>query len=55
MRNANYIIPEPLRKTRETILDERKYKSHTIVLVKDRYQHVIGMMCTKKNLCSSKE
>ncbi len=48
MSYANYIIPEALRYTRETILDKRKYKSHTIVLGEDGYQHMIGIKCTKK-------
>lgn len=48
MRYANYIIPEAFRYTRETILDERNYKFHTIVLGKDKRQYMIGIKCTNK-------
>ncbi len=48
MRYLSYINSEPLRKTRETILDERNYKFRTIVLGKDKHQHMIGIKCTKK-------
>jgi hypothetical protein len=54
MRYAIYIIPEPLGYGRGTILEERKYKSNTIVLGRDRYQHMIGIKCTKQSLVHPK-
>jgi hypothetical protein len=33
----------------ETIIDEKEYKGATIVLGKDRYQHMIGVKCQKKS------
>ncbi len=49
MRYLSYKNSEPLRKTRETILDEKNYKFRTIVLAKDKRQHMIGIKCTKKS------
>ena len=49
MKYANSIILKPIRYTRETILDERKYRFYRIVLGRDKYQYMIGVKCTKKD------
>jgi len=50
MSYVNYINAGPIRYTKEIIVDEAKYKFHTILLGYDerQCQYMIGIKCTKK-------